>query len=492
MPNRLNTLAASLEVGNGMSNEPRTRRRGAHKHVFGGLGVALMLGTALWFGSSDLYPLEAAPLNDPGASVADEYRSQMIMPLALGGDSGRRMGATELVRTLSATPERPVEEVLATLRPGDSVASMLQRAGLGGRQAGEVAGLIKQALGGGEVASGSTFSITLGQRDESEGHRPLQSLEFRARFDLAVDITRRGSGLALRKEAISVDETPLRVRGKVGDGLYRAARGAGAPSEAVQEYLKALKGHVDLNTLGPDDTFDIIIAYRRAATGERQAGRLIYAGLERGDAVRAQLMRWGDKGEFYDPRGLGQERGGFTQPVGGRMSSGFGMRVHPILRYQRMHAGLDFAASYGTPIRAVTDGRVTGSRRMGGCGNAVTLSHAGNLATRYCHMSRMAVRAGERVSRGQVIGYVGSTGLSTGPHLHFELYRGGRPVDPRSASFVTRDTLSKAELARFRSQLGRLTVVEPGAALEPLERPVQQTAEPVREIDRIVSDRKIV
>lgn len=454
--------------------------------------MALALGTATWFVASDMSPLEAATLGTNESNVADEFRSQMIMPLALGGESGRHMGTTGLVRPLTATPERPMEEVLATFRTGDTLDGMLRRAGLGSDQAEIVAGMIDRAIPADDIAPGTGFSLTLGQRTEGAAHRPLQALEFRARFDLAIDIARHGSGLSLRKEPIRVDETPLRIRGTVGDSLYRTARAAGAPAGAVQDYLQALKSHVDVGSLGAGDAFDIIIAYRRAATGERQAGKLLYAGLERDGGTAVQLMQFGAKGEFYDPRGLGQERGGFTQPVAGRMSSGFGMRVHPILRYKRMHAGLDYAASYGTPIRAVTDGRVTGAGRMGGCGNAVRLSHEGSLQTRYCHMSRMAVRSGERVSRGQVIGYVGSTGLSTGAHLHFELYRNGRAIDPRSANFVTRDTLSKAELARFRAQLGRITTVEPGAALRPLEAPVEAREAPVREIDRLVETRKVV
>lgn len=458
--------------------------------------MALALGSGLWAFSSDLSPLEAATL-DMGANAAaptvlDEYRGQTIRPLAVAGEPGRRIGTTALVKPLAATPERPVEDVLATYRSGDSLATVLQRAGVGTSQAGEVIALVGRALGGDAIAPGTDFAITLGQREGDAAHRPLEAMEFRARLDLAIAVARHGDGFALRRKEIKVDETPLRIRGTVGDGLYRAARAAGAPAGAVQEYLKALRAHVDVGGIGEGDTFDMVVSYRRAATGERQAGRLLYAGLERSGAGTVQLMQWGPKGEFYNPRGLGQERGGYTQPVAARISSGFGMRVHPILRYKRMHGGIDFAASTGTPIRAVSDGRVQGAGRMGGCGIGVRLGHGGDLATRYCHMSRMAVRSGERVSRGQVIGYVGSTGLSTGPHLHFELYRGGRAVDPRSVKFVTRDTLGAAELGRFRDRLQRLVQVPVGAALTPLQAPVDTEARPLREIDRIVESRKVV
>jgi murein DD-endopeptidase MepM/ murein hydrolase activator NlpD len=173
--------------------------------------------------------------------------------------------------------------------------------------------------------------------------------------------------------------------------------------------------------------------------------------------------------------------------VPGRLTSHFGLRRHPVLGYVRMHAGLDFKAAYGTPIVAVTDGRVSGAGRMGGCGIAVRIDHGGSLQTRYCHMSEMTVRAGESVRRGQVIGYVGSTGLSTGPHLHYEMYRGGRPVNPADVAFVTRAQLSGSALQRFRESLGILKEVKPGVALGELApTAIEQARMPARrEIDRV-------
>ena len=177
----------------------------------------------------------------------------------------------------------------------------------------------------------------------------------------------------------------------------------------------------------------------------------------------------------------------------GRLTSHFGQRRHPVLGYVRMHAGLDFKASYGTPIVAVTDGRVTSAGRMGGCGIAVRIDHGGALQTRYCHMSSIAARGGQFVRRGQVIGYVGSTGLSTGPHLHYEMYRAGRPVNPANVAFVTRAQLSGSELQRFRQSLGVLKEVTPGAALGNLAPTVAEKArEPARrEIDRIEQARPL-
>ncbi|MCD6350834.1 MAG: peptidoglycan DD-metalloendopeptidase family protein [Armatimonadetes bacterium] len=128
----------------------------------------------------------------------------------------------------------------------------------------------------------------------------------------------------------------------------------------------------------------------------------------------------------------GKWSGTFVRPVPGRITSGFGMRMHPILHYRRMHTGVDFHASYGTPVRAADKGLVVYAGWRGGYGKCIILDHGSGIATLYGHLSRISVSRGQIVKRGAVIGAVGSTGLSTGPHLHFEVRKNGRPVNPLS------------------------------------------------------------
>jgi murein DD-endopeptidase MepM/ murein hydrolase activator NlpD len=465
-----------------------------------GLGTMVGLGAVALAFWPDLTPLEARPAMPQDEAVHSELRSQMILPLALGADSGRRMGPTQAVIPLKSAPERPQIQLVVTLAPGDSFVSMLRRAGVSPGDIDRAAALVGQAVAVGDIQPGTQMDLLLGRRPAPGEPRPLDSLAFRARFDLELELTRSGVGevaadgtpivpsgpLALKRNMIRVDETPLRVRGVVGSGLYRSMRQAGVPASAVQEYLKALDAQIDLDReVRPGDEFDIIIAYRRAATGERQPGPLLYAGIDRGGRPRTQLMRWGSEGRFYEASGVGEQRRGLLAPVPGPVTSNFGMRRHPILGYRRMHAGIDFKARYGTPIVAVTDGRVSAAGRSGGCGIAVRLEHGGGLSTRYCHMSQMAVRPGQQVRRGQVIGYVGSTGLSTGAHLHYEMYRGGRAINPASVAFVSRALLSGTELIDFRRQLIRLKEIEVGAALKDLEPQPGEVKEPVREIEKV-------
>ncbi|MEP3224940.1 MAG: M23 family metallopeptidase [Parasphingorhabdus sp.] len=403
---------------------------------------------------------------------ADQARSQTIAPMAYGSDTGLRMAATDAVRPLAQSPERPSIELVATLGRGDSLRRVLQRAGVANLEAREVTNLVADAVRLDEIKPGTKIDVTLGRRPAKNQPRPLDQLAFRARFDLNLEILRDNGQLSLNRKPILVDDTPLRIKGVVGSSLYRSARAAGAPADAVQKYLQVIGKKMSVSRdIRSTDEFDIILGYRRAETGDVEVGDLLYAGVERNGKAKAQMLKWQSNGRtnWFEASGVGQSSGQLVRPTAGRRTSGYGMRRHPILRYKRMHSGIDFGGGYGAPIYAVTDGKVTFSGRKGGYGKFVKIKHSGGLASGYAHMSRIAVSNGRRVRQGQIIGYIGSTGLSTGPHLHYELYRNGRTINPNSVKFVQRAQLSGRELRRFKGELQRLRQVTPGAALGALK-----------------------
>jgi murein DD-endopeptidase MepM/ murein hydrolase activator NlpD len=312
----------------------------------------------------------------------------------------------------------------------------------------------------GDIRSGTKLDMTLGRRPNKKVARPLDHLAFRAKFDLALDVVRDGDAFRVKRIPIAVDETPLRIVGRVGSSLLSAARAAGAPAAAIQTYLRTIGQHMSIGSLKSGDRFDLVIAHRRAATGETETGGLLYAGLQQGKRA-LRLVKWtqGGKEQFFDAAGVGETRGSMKMPVAGHMTSRFGMRFHPVLGYGRMHKGIDYGAPMGSPILAATSGTVNFAGWHGGHGNYVQIRHTGGLGTGYAHMSRIKVRAGQQVTAGQVIGYVGSTGISTGPHLHFEVFKNNVAVNPASVKFVQAAQLAGAELSRFRALLGRLTSV---------------------------------
>ena len=400
----------------------------------------------------------AVPAPMPAAAY-DEARAQSIAPLAWGGDSGRHMGATDAVQTLTGTPERPSLDLSASLGQGDGLAHALERAGVGGAEAKRVAGMTAGVVDPFKIAPGTALALTLGRRPNKTVARPLDSLAFRARFDMRVRFSRVNGALVMQREPIAIDSTPLRVSGAVGGGIFVSATASGAPGTVAQQYIRALAPKVSLGNIDSNARFDMIVERERAATGEVRFGKLLFVGLTQGNRA-TRMIEWtiGGRTEWYDLSGVGQTRPGFAMPVNGaRKTSGFGWRIHPLLGYSRMHQGTDYGAAYGTPIHAVTDGIVSFAGWHGGHGNMVKLSHAGGLGSGYAHMSRIAVSPGARVSQGQVIGYVGSTGLSTGAHLHFEVYRGRVAVNPGSVNFASQSLLTGGELAAFKSKFRSIT-----------------------------------
>jgi murein DD-endopeptidase MepM/ murein hydrolase activator NlpD len=430
---------------------------------FRGLATCFGLCATALYLSPGFQPVPGAPGPILSDAHYDEVRSQMTTPLALGADSGHHMASTDAVQPLRETPERPQLELSAQVGSSDTLARALSRAGVSGGDVATVMSMVGGDIDTG-VKPGTRLDIILGRRASRDRPRPLDRLAFRARLDLGVELTRNGGALSIRRLPIRVDNTPLRIQGIVGDSIYRSARAAGAPPKAVQAFLRVIAGQADLGSIGAGDRYDIVTEYRRAETGDVEVGDLLYAGLKRARGKSIDMLKWTKDGrtEWFEASGVGERRGVLSSPVAGRMSSGYGQRRHPILGYTRMHAGIDFAARYGSPIYAVTDGVVAFAGRHGGHGNYVRIQHGGGLATGYAHMSRIAAVPGQRVRRGQVIGYVGSTGLSTGPHLHYELYRGGATVNPLSVRFTTTAQLAGGELAAFRAKLAQYQALRIG------------------------------
>src|SRR5205085_3002392 len=217
---------------------------------------------------------------------------------------------------------------------------------------------------------------------------------------------------------------PLRIRGRVGDGLYWSLRAAGASPEVAAQYLAALATQIDVGDVSPNASFDMVLG------GNRQ---LLYAGLNRVGEGALQLVRWdaGGRSEWIDAANAARPapvESGMMMPAHGPITSYFGYRYHPILHFTRFHAGVDIGAGWGSPIVAAGDRRVGGAGWGGGFGREVQIAHGGGITSIYGHMSEIVAQPGSMVRAGQLIGYVGSSGLSTGPHLHFEVSQGGTPV----------------------------------------------------------------
>jgi murein DD-endopeptidase MepM/ murein hydrolase activator NlpD len=243
---------------------------------------------------------------------------------------------------------------------------------------------------------------------------------------------------------------PLRISGRAGDGLYWSLRAAGASPQVAAQYLAALATEIDVGEVGPADGFDLVLG---------RNGDLLYAGLQRVGQSALQLVKWSANGhaQWIDAANTlrpEQATSGLMLPVDGHITSYFGYRYHPILHFTRFHAGVDIGAAWGSPIVAAADGQVVAAGWAGGYGREVQIAHSGGITSLYGHMSDIVAQPGSFVHAGQLIGYVGSSGLSTGPHVHFEVRQNGQPVNPlevRFASTPVADThLADAVKARLK------------------------------------------
>ncbi len=285
--------------------------------------------------------------------------------------------------------------------------------------------------------------------------------------------------------------TRLRVTGAIESSLYDALDKAMAdsflPAAERRQLAWAIADVYDWEVdfsrdIRPGDRFTVLLDRLESSEGERRFGRILAARI---DVARtpeyAFYFEESEGGDgvtgFYDERGRSLRRAFLRAPLQfRRVSSRFGARYHPVLHRWRAHEGVDFAAAYGTPVRATADGIVTRvGREDGGYGNMIEVRHPNGIRTRYGHLSRFApgLRTGERVAQGETIGYVGSTGLSTGPHLHYEFLVNGRPTNPRRKDMGAGTPVPKPLAGAFdAARDGLLVLLEPKTPPLPTARPI--------------------
>jgi len=420
-----------------------------------GLGTLLALVGATTLLAPLPQPLPAPPPEEFGPDQAIQEAALRIAPLSAGSQTGLQMSEGARARPIAAAPERTVRELTLVLSASDDLGSLLQRSGASAGDAARAASLARAA--GGVQAAGTSLALRLGAPNGTA--RPIERLHYRARLDLEITLEPGADGqLEARRTALAVDRTPLRIRGSAGGGLYWALRAAGATPAMAADYLQAIGATLDVGSeVGAGDRFELVVAQARAAGGEVVPGALLYAGLDRMAGRDLSLVRWPVGGglQWLDADASAAAEpvsSALGRPVSGPITSTFGLRVHPILRFARMHKGVDYGAGWGSPITAAADGQVVRAGWSGGYGRQVRIAHAGGLVTSYSHMSRIVALEGGLVRRGELIGYVGSSGLSTGPHLHFEVLRGGVAVNPLGVSLVSRPTVDRGLIAAVQAR----------------------------------------
>ena len=249
----------------------------------------------------------------------------------------------------------------------------------------------------------------------------------------------------------------MRGAGTINDSLYLSAIRAGVPPAIVVELIRMFSWDVDFERdVQPGDRFEVMFERFHAPDGSKD-GVIGYAALTLGQKTLRLYRYQFDDGvvDYFNERGFSVRKALLKTPIdGARLTSGFGMRRHPILGYSLMHRGIDFGAPSGTPVYAAGDGTVELAGNQGSYGNYVRLKHTAGYSTAYGHLSGFArgLRSGSHVRQGQVIGYVGTTGRSTGPHLHYELLKSGSQINPLQMKLPEGRKLEGPDAKRFFRQ----------------------------------------
>lgn len=388
----------------------------------------------------------------------------------------RQIPAPEEPPPLSiASDVDPTEKSVLHLAKGDTLAGLLADLDLDRGEVARAISALRAHLDIRRLQVGQAVHVTLERSADTDTPPILRDLTIRPEPRRQITLERSDDGIYRATEKIfEVLKKFRRVAGRIKDSLIASAQQAGLPQGALGEMLHAFAWDVSFqHDLKVGDRFAALVEQAYTEDGKLVgAGRLLWARLTTGGGKQSfSVYRFQPKAGrdfFYTPRGESVVRALLRTPLDlARLtiSSAFGKRRHPLLGFTRLHAGVDFPAPPGTPVLAAGDGRVAEAGRNGGYGNWVMIAHPGVLATGYAHLLRIApgIRPGGSVRQNQVIGFVGSTGLSTGPHLHFELRRNGTPIDPLSVAHRSlRTRLVGAELARFMKVVAEIDHLRAG------------------------------
>ncbi|MEA1675374.1 M23 family metallopeptidase [Nitrospirillum sp. BR 11163] len=350
----------------------------------------------------------------------------------------------------------PVERRHVSVGRGDTLMQVLMDGGVPADNAQNAVSALSAVYDVRRMKAGQGITVLF---DHSEGDKFI-GLEFQPAAERAVSVAFNGGRYQARQVDKPLEKKLVAARGRITSSLSEAASAAGVPYPVLDAFIKRYAYDVDFQRdLQPGDTFEIL--FERYYTEDGQAARdgdIQFASLTLSGKEKAiyRYQAAGSTPDYYNALGESIRRAILRTPIdGARVTSGYGMRMHPVLGYSKMHKGKDFGAPVGTPIYAAGDGLVEQAGPFSSYGNYVKLRHGNQMETAYGHMSRIAkgLRPGMRVAQGDVIGYVGATGRATGPHLHFEVLRGNQQINPDSkeAKIEAGRKLDGKDLKQFQS-----------------------------------------
>ena len=353
------------------------------------------------------------------------------------------------------------ESKILTIGRGDTLMSLFTKVGTEPEEAAAIIDAFAPIFGAKDLKQGQEIRFSLVPAPSDTGQlEPIRVSIYAKGIHLATVARNRGGDYVASTEAIGNDAKSAQAssRATLYFSFYHAALHQRVPADTIHKLLRVHSYDVDFKQrVRPGDSFEMFFD----GSNDDEVGELLYTSMTiDGESRKFYRFRTPDDVvDYYDEQGNSAKKFLMRNPVkGGRYTSGFGARNHPLLKYRRQHTGVDWAAPSGTPILAAGDGTVEKVGREGGYGNYVRIRHANGFATAYAHMLRYApgMQKGVTVKQGQIIGHVGSTGLSTGPHCHFEVMVNNQYVNPMTIQVPRGLQLTGRQLAEFQRERNRI------------------------------------
>ena len=391
-----------------------------------------------------------------------------------------------------ANEEPGVEVRTITMDRGDTLAGALEDAGISNDDANAAVAALGKVYNSRSLRAGQSFELTYAtdpqatssagnsgnigpggaDEDDSNANGTLEpatttpvshllSVAFSPSVEHDITISRQADGTFTANDVEKKLEAHVhRAGATIDSSLYLSAMRAGIPADVVVEMIHMFSYEVDFQRdIHPGDSFEVYYNYYYTPEGQpAREGNVSYATMHLGGRTVTLYRYQADPNEpadYFNAKGQSAKSMLMKTPVdGARISSGFGMRFHPVLGYSRMHKGIDFAVPVGTPVMAAGAGTVQLAGRLGGYGNYLRIAHGNGYGTAYGHLSRLApgIHAGSHVHQGQIVAYSGNTGMSTGPHLHYEILVSGNQVNPLRVKVATGRMLAGRDLRAFLAE----------------------------------------
>ena len=359
---------------------------------------------------------------------------------------------TNLKNFLISKINSPYEEIKYLIKNNDSIAKILRKNNIREDDIKIVSAKLKEK----KLANIYTGrELTLIHKKLQDGSKSLVNLVFPINNTISVEVRKIENDFLVKENILKLYKKEVVIKQTIKNNLYSSAIDAGVEPNIIVEFARIFGFEVDFQRdMRKGDWFEIYYEkFKDDNNKVRDTGKIIYASMfVNGGELNLYNFKFKDNEEYYDIKGKSITKSLMKTPINGaRLSSSFGMRKHPILGYNKMHRGTDFAAPSGTPIMASGSGTVTRARWCGGGGNCVKIKHNSTYETVYAHMKAFAkgIKEGRKVKQGQIIGYVGSTGLSTGPHLHYEVHVNGKKVNSQKLKLPSGKILKGEERKEF-------------------------------------------